>query len=221
MFLAPLFLSLTLALAVGLLWAPCAEGATSLSDVIVLGPFLGTYPPTNPDLVGGTQYLEGALSDSSGLTIGNVSLALTIWAHPAGAAKLRVTKQKYFTLFKGQISALGTILLPNVVYNASSPSASVSFYIPLAGGTGKFFGATGVLNTTSTNIPNEVRPSVLLLFLLLFLLLPPTTYCPPSSFPTACHTSGTVHVHVCLAAHPNAVDSPLLVLLTRDNLSSQ
>jgi len=215
MLLTPLLLCLTLALTLGLLFAEAAT--TTLSDVIVLGPLLGSYPPSNPDLVGGIQYLEGSLSDSSGVSFGNVSLALTIWAHPAGASSVRVTKQKYFTLSEGQISALGTILLPNLVYNATAQSPPVTFKIPIAGGTGKFFGATGVLETTSTNTPNEVSTYVLFVPLLFVHLLfphplpPCSDICPPSFFHRA--PPGAVHVHLRLADHLSSVNSPLLAPL--------
>jgi len=67
-------------------------------------------------------------------------------------ALVNVSKQKFFYLPGGQISAIGTISLPN----NEDPQAHRSYFIPVVGGTGKYSGCSGTLNTTTTINPNVV-----------------------------------------------------------------
>ena len=124
----------------------------------VVGPLLGTYDPYDPSgisLPGQPSFLEASLVDKDG-TLGRILLLLTVWpttmTNSTTQALVNVSKQKFFYLPGGQISAIGTISLPN----NEDPQAHRSYFIPIVGGTGKYSGCSGTLNTTTTINPNVV-----------------------------------------------------------------
>jgi hypothetical protein len=124
----------------------------------VVGPLLGTYDPYDPSINNGSlpgqpAFLEaGLVEPTNGTTVGRILLILTVWPTTNSTNGLvHVSKQKFFYLPGGQISALGTISLPD-----NTDLAKQSYFIPIVGGTGQYFGCSGTLNTTTTDKLNVV-----------------------------------------------------------------